>query len=80
MFIVHEYVDVILRFNRTAEINPPEITPQIVTPVEEPRSWCAYPGDNPLGSTTASTDRDRHRSRRHIFSSSYRSAARLQTL
>ena len=47
---------------------PSEIIPQIVTPRRGIASWCAYPGDNPLGSTTESADRDRRRSRRHIYS------------
>jgi len=47
--------------------NPRRLHPEIVNPGEEPSSWCAYPGDNPLRSTTESADRDRRRSRLHIY-------------
>ena len=46
--------------------NPQRLHPQIVIPWRGTPSRCAYPGDNPLRSTTVSADRNRPRSRRHI--------------
>jgi len=47
--------------------NPQRLHPQIVIPWRGTPSRCAYPGDNPLRSTTVSADRNRPRSRRHIY-------------